>query len=61
MSLEDDIRRTVASDPAGFSEISHRDTVLYIANGVYSARAIKEYIEAGIGPEQAGDIEILSD
>ena len=57
--LKGDVRRITALDPLGFSDISERDAVLYIANGVYDPAHIREYSAAGIGPELAGDMESL--
>ena len=58
MTLEDEVREVLSRDPAGFAGIEYRDVVLFIANGVRDPGTIREYIDAGIGPELAGEMEL---
>lgn len=58
MTLEEEVKAAISADPEGFSGIDYRDAVLYIANGVRDPGHIREYKEAGIGPELAGDMEL---
>ena len=57
MTLEDEVREALSHDPAGFAGIEYRDAVLFIANGVRDPETIREYLDAGIGPELAGEME----
>ena len=56
--LEDEVREALESDPEGFAGIEYRDVVLFIANGVCDPGRIREYLDAGIGPELAGEMEL---
>lgn len=56
--LEDEVREALESDPEGFAGIEYRDVVLFIANGIHDPGTIREYIDAGIGPELAGEMEL---
>lgn len=58
MTLEEEVKAAISADPKGFKGIDYRDIVLYIANGVRDPGIIREYKEAGIGPELAGDMEL---
>lgn len=58
MTLEDEVREALSHDPAGFAGIGYRDAVLFIANGVRDPGTIREYIDSGIGPELAGEMEL---
>lgn len=55
--LEDEVREALESDPKGFAGIEYHDVVLFIANGVRDPGRIREYLDAGIGPELAGEME----
>lgn len=58
MTLEDEVRDTISKDPEGFKNIEYRDAVLFIANGIRDPGRIREYLDAGIGPELAGEMEL---
>lgn len=58
MTLEEEVKTAISADPEGFRNIDYRDIVLYIANGVRDPGIIREYKEAGIGPELAGEMEL---
>ena len=57
-TLDDEVREALESDPEGFAGIEYRDVVLFIANGVRDPGTIREYIDSGIGPELAGEMEL---
>lgn len=58
MTLEEEVKAAISADPEGFRNIDYRDAVLYIANGVRDPGTIREYLDAGIGPELAGELEL---
>lgn len=58
MTLEEEVKAAISADPKGFKGIDYRDAVLFIANGIRDPGTIREYLDAGIGPELAGDMEL---